>query len=181
MAGTNYGWKGERVLVGAIIGPLTAVRASISGCGARGGDLGPGLCRGRGRLALGAAREKAQTDELAVTAVQPVHHLRQTDAVRECFLRGLHRHVKLPQAVLVVHGRRLRVGRAARIARAICSGVVPSVSASSVTPGSWPVRFRQRSRSALILRLSSFNERLTLTVPPSRNSFLISPRMTGTA
>ena len=69
----------------------------------------------------------------------------------------------------------------ARMASAICSGVVPSVSASSVTPGSWPVRLRQRSRSALILRLSSFNERLTLTVPPSRNSFLISPRMTGTA
>lgn len=39
---------------------------------------------------------------------------RQTDAVRECFLRGLHRHVKLPQAVLVVHGRQAqsRQGRA---------------------------------------------------------------------
>ena len=44
-------------------------------------------------------------------------------------------------------GVRLRAGSAARMARAICSGVVPRVSASSVTPGSCPVRFRQRSRS----------------------------------
>ena len=41
----------------------------------------------------------------------------------------------------------LKAGSEARMARAICSGVVPSVSASSVTPGSCPVRFRQRSRS----------------------------------
>ena len=35
-------WKGARVLVGGIIGPLTAVHASISGYGARGGRSGPG-------------------------------------------------------------------------------------------------------------------------------------------
>ena len=54
------GWrKGERVLVGGIIGLLTAVRASISGCGARGGRSGPGSCRGRGRSRSGCGPRKS--------------------------------------------------------------------------------------------------------------------------
>ena len=51
--------EGERVLVGGIIGPLTAVRASISGYGARGGRSGPGSYRGRGRSRSGCGPRKS--------------------------------------------------------------------------------------------------------------------------
>ena len=51
--------KGEQVLVGGIIGPLTAVRASISRYGARGGKSGPGSCRGRGRSRSGCGPRKS--------------------------------------------------------------------------------------------------------------------------
>lgn len=49
---SGCGWR-------AIIGPLTAVHASISGCGARGGRSGPGSCRGRGRSRSGCAPRKS--------------------------------------------------------------------------------------------------------------------------
>ena len=60
-------------------------------------------------------------------------------------------------------------------------GVAPRFCASCATVGSAPVSFIRRSRSAVTFNPSSLIERLTLTVPPSRNSFLISPKMTGTA
>lgn len=49
---SGCGWRG-------IIGPLTAVRASISGYDARGGRSGPGSCRGRGRSRSGCGPRKS--------------------------------------------------------------------------------------------------------------------------
>ena len=61
------------------------------------------------------------------------------------------------------------------------SGVTLRLFANSLTVGSWPNVFESCSEALEAFNDSSFKERLTLTVPPSLNKRLISPRITGTA
>ena len=63
----------------------------------------------------------------------------------------------------------------------IDSSLTASSAASSLTVGSRPSRLLSCSRWRATFIESSFRLRLTLTVPPSRNSRRISPRITGTA
>lgn len=111
-----------------------------------------------------------------VSVPNTLFRLSKSDTVSSQLSSGIS-NSRLPSSSLT--GVRDSAGIAALIASATCSGVTSRRSASCETVGSCPVSFTQRSRTALIFKLSSFNERLTFTVPPSRNSFLISPKITG--
>ena len=72
-------------------------------------------------------------------------------------------------------------GVVAARAWATSSGARPMRSATSFTVASRPSSLPSSSRVRPAASPSSFRLRLTFTVPPSRNSRRISPRMTGTA
>ena len=72
-------------------------------------------------------------------------------------------------------------GLLAPSASTTASWVTCSCCASSVMVASRPCSRANCSRQRLSFIPSSFKLRLTLTVPPSRNSRRISPKITGTA